>query len=406
MRRLSGQAARWVWAVLRLLLALALGFAVVATGGFAVLAWQLAEHPIEMPWLAARIKAEASAAAAPADLHVGAATLAWEGFRAGLGAPIDIRLTNVSVSDPADGLRIEAPRVQLVLELAPLLRGRLRPRSLAVLDARVTLALARPRPAAANAEGTGWQAALRQLGGRVVVRGAQISAPGRGWDVTRLDAELRRQRDGGADASAAVTATLGGAAVTASLQAVQAPSGTTRLHAALGPMRPAVLAVLWPAIGGSASMLDAPVAGEAELTVDHSLALKNLRFDLHAEPGSLRAGDAPVSVLGGRLAGSWQAGEVARAEASSTCARGPSSRSRAWARAAKRRSVLMGRREKWRLTSIAWISAISPPSGRSVSGAERGTGCWRTSRRGWRMTGTPSSGSRHPNICPGCRNPM
>ncbi|MBV9118851.1 MAG: hypothetical protein JOY63_15950, partial [Acetobacteraceae bacterium] len=60
MRRLGGQAARGLWTALRVLLALALRFVAVAGCGFAVLAWQLAEHPIEMPWLAARLQAAAS----------------------------------------------------------------------------------------------------------------------------------------------------------------------------------------------------------------------------------------------------------------------------------------------------------------------------------------------------------
>ncbi len=301
--------------MLRVLLALVLGSVVVAGGGFAVLAWQLAEHPIDMPWLAARIKAEASAAAAPADFRIGGATLAWEGFRAGLGAPIDIRLADVSVDDPAAGLRIDAPRVQLVLELAPLLRGRLRPRSIALLDARATLRPEGRHPAAASAETPDWQSLLRKLGSRVVVRGARISAPTRGWSVSRLDAELTRQGDGGADASAAIAATLGAARVAASLRAIQAPSGTATLHAALEPMRPAALGAIWPPIGEAAARLDAPVGGEADLTVDGSLAPTSLRFELRAQPGSLRAGDAPVPVLGARVAGSWQADTSARAEA-------------------------------------------------------------------------------------------
>jgi hypothetical protein len=314
-RRLGGQAARGLWAVSRVLLALGLGFLVVTGCGFAVLAWQLAEHPIEMPWLAVRLQAAATEAAAPARFRIGAATLAWEGFRAGLGAPIDIRLADVTVSDPMRRLRVEAPRVRLVLELAPLFRGRLRPRSLAILDPRITLTADARLATAAKADEAGWQAALPRFGRRVILRNAQISAPGQRWDVTRLDAELTHQGGGQAEASAEVAATLAGTAVTASLRAAQAASGTVRLHATLGPVRPTALASFWPEASDVAARLDAPATGEADMTLSASLTPVSLRVDLQTESGTVRMGDAPVSLSAGHLTGSWQTGEAARADA-------------------------------------------------------------------------------------------
>ncbi len=316
MRRLSGQAARGLWAVLRVLLALGLGIVVVAASGFAVLAWRLAEHPIEMPWLAARLQAAASEAAAPAHLRIGTATLAWEGFRSGLGAPIDIRLTNVAVSDPTRGVRLEAPRVQLVLNLAPLLRGQLHPRSIAIVDPQITLKLDALHARQATVGGHDWRETLRQLGQRVIVRNARISAPGQSWDVTRLDAELTHQGDGGADAKTSITVALAGTPATVSLHGVQAPSGTVGLHVALQPVRPATLAALWPATSEGAARLDALITGEAEANLGASLSPTALRFDLRAEPGGLRISDAPVPLSGGHLAGSWKEGEAARADLS------------------------------------------------------------------------------------------
>ncbi|MBV8869501.1 MAG: hypothetical protein JOY65_08815, partial [Acetobacteraceae bacterium] len=316
MRRLGGQAARGLWTALRVLLALALGFVAVAGCGFAVLAWQLAEHPIEMPWLAARLQAAASDAAAPAQFQIGAATLAWEGFRAGLGAPIDIRLADVTVSDPTRGLHVEAPRAQLVLEPAPLLHGQLRPRSLAVLDPRITLTPDARLATAAKTGGTGWQATLRRFGRRVIVRNARISAPGQDWDVARLDAELVRQADGRAEASASIAGTLVGTSVTASLQAAEAAAGTVRLRAALAPVRPAALAGLWPDAADIVARADILSAVEAEATLDASLVPVSLRFNLRTESGTLQMVDSPVPASGGHLAGSWRAGEAARVDAS------------------------------------------------------------------------------------------
>jgi hypothetical protein len=319
-RRLGGQAARGMWAVLRRLLAFALGALVVLGAGFGVLAWWAAERPIEMPWLAARI--EAADSAGSRHLSVGMAALAWEGFRDGLGSPIDIRLTNVVLHDPADGLRVEAPRVQVMLELGPLLRGRVRPRSVAIFDARVALT----RTGAPSVWRLDVNTALRELAGvpdsrlplqalsglrRAIVRNAIVAAPpGQGWAVERLDADLARRGDGGADASADLTLTIGGAPAQATLRVTLPGVGDAVLHGTVGRVRLASLATLWPALAGVAPVLDAPIDADAELRLGGDLAPQALRVALRAGAGTLRTGDAPVTVTAAHLAASWQPGHV------------------------------------------------------------------------------------------------
>ncbi len=293
MRRFGGQAARGAWAVLRRLLALALGLLLVGGAGFAVLAWWVAERPIEMPWLAARIQDFASTAAAPGRVNVAGATLAWEGFRQGLGLPIDIRLAGVALRDMTNGFSVEAPHVQVALDLGALLHGRLAPRSLAILDARVTLT-----PATLAASPTDWRAgaraALRTASTlrRIVVRGAQVvTAPGQGWAVPRLDAELTRDDRGGDDAHAALSLTLEGEPAQATLDARLPSAGDAVVTATLGRVRPATLASLWPSLTGAASMLDAPFTASTTLALDSGWAPKALRLDSagrfrHAQTGS------------------------------------------------------------------------------------------------------------------------
>ncbi len=342
MRRLGGQAARKIyvrlWAGLRRLLAVVLGCVVVGGAGFGVLAWWLAQRPIEMPWLAARIEAAGSDAIGSGRVSVAGAALAWEGFRQGVGSPIDIRLADLAWRDPADGVVVEAPRVQVTLELASLLHLRLRPRTVVVRGALVTLTrLIAPAewrmPAGATPPGPlppgeGEKAGavyfspplaravarFSQAAGltRLVVNGARIAtAPGQGWAVPRLDAQFTRKRDGAADASADAALTLGAEPAHASLRATMPPSGDAGLHASLGPVRLASLAALWPALIRVAPILDAPITAEAELALGSDLAPKTGRLDLDAGPGTLRAGDAPVQLLGAHLAASWVPGRLA-----------------------------------------------------------------------------------------------
>ncbi len=195
MRRLSGQAARGLWGVARRVLALCLGLLLVGAAGFGVLAWWLTD-PVDMPWLAARIEL-----ADPAHrLHVGHAALAWAGFARGHGAPVDIRLTDVTFDGEADQFTAAAPVVAVTLNSINLLRGRLRARSLSVTDPVVTLDLS---PSSME---TSWRdklrEAVREVGSirqirfrnaRVAVNGMPLSASLNGELTSAAGLELRTE---------------------------------------------------------------------------------------------------------------------------------------------------------------------------------------------------------------------
>ncbi|MEO9190807.1 MAG: AsmA-like C-terminal region-containing protein, partial [Acetobacteraceae bacterium] len=288
------------WAVMRRLLAFALGCLVVGGVGFAVLAWWLAERPIAMPWLAARIQAQVSGS------RVGGATLAWEGFRDGLGSPIDIRLADVALHAPADGLAVEAPRVQVVLELGPLLRGRLSPRSVAIRDASVVV-----EPGAA------WRGIFGQPAGdggqfgglrRVIVSNARVAPAARqDWEVTRLDGELNRTGDE-TEASADLALTVGGAPTHATLRATAPASGNATLRVSMDALPSAAIGTVWPAAKDAAAILAAPVAAEGEVTADANLTPLAARLTLRAGAGTLRTDKTAVQVLKAQMVAAWTPG--------------------------------------------------------------------------------------------------
>ncbi|HEY5300001.1 MAG TPA: AsmA-like C-terminal region-containing protein [Acetobacteraceae bacterium] len=306
MRPLGGQAARTAWAVLRRLLAFALGCLVVGGVGFAVLAWWLAERPIEMPWLAARIQAQVP------GLRVGGAALAWEGFSGGLGSPIDIRLGDVVLRVPADELAVEAPRVQVVLELGALLRGRVRPRTVAIGDASIVVDPADMWRGFGQSGGdNGLFSGLR----RVIVRGARIApADHQGWEVRRLDGELDRS-GGETEVNADLALTVGGAATHATLRATERASGNATLRVSMDALPSAAIAAVWPATKDAAAIFAAPVTAEAEVTAD-GLRPLTARLDLNAGAGTLRTGSAAVPVLKARMLVAWAPGLVTLENAS------------------------------------------------------------------------------------------
>ena len=73
--------------------------------------------------------AAANASGGPTQLSIGSVALAWEGFRRGVDRPLDLRVTNVMVTDQAGGRRMSIPRAEVSLSLYQLLLGRVLPAS-------------------------------------------------------------------------------------------------------------------------------------------------------------------------------------------------------------------------------------------------------------------------------------
>ena len=139
MRRLPGQAARGLAMLLHRLATLAIALAVLAGAGMATLGWRLSQGPLDLPWLTARIEAAINAGEGPTRLAIGSAALAWEGFRLGVERPVDLRLTNVTVTDAAGNHLVSVPRTEVALSFGALLLGRVVLRAVELDQPKLTL---------------------------------------------------------------------------------------------------------------------------------------------------------------------------------------------------------------------------------------------------------------------------
>ena len=341
LKRYSLRLAHLLWEVLAGLAVLGL----VLAGG---LAWRLSKGPIDVTWFARRI--EAAIAADGTRVAVHSAALAWEGFQA-LDAPVDIRLTGLSVTDPAGTVLLRVPRAALFLAPDELVLGRIVPRTLEVEGASLRLIRAADggirldtgmAQSNAPAAGAGMGARMGAMGGgtaadplsefrtpargqatggsalsqlhhvlirdlRVTVEDQQLGAT---WAVEHASADFRRLRRGGLTGRAELPLRLGDLSASLTLDgSLPRQSGeSARLRARLSPVSPAALARAAPRLAGLAAF-DAPVA--LDLTLDLTDALRPAHFSLVAESGAGTAragrGTVPLKAATLRLSGTPEA---------------------------------------------------------------------------------------------------
>ncbi len=343
MRRLLGQGAihcgRLARRLLTVLLSLSVLTAVLLTG----LVWRLSQGPLELAWLVERIERLVNERESPTRVTVGSAALTWEGFQHGLTSPLDLRLTDITVSDPGRGERITIPRVDMLLSVHHLLRLRLVPTAIEVDGPQFTLIRAvdgtisldigalqetaetMPAPSASG----GGQNLLRDLaepmgadGGndlythlRVVrIRGASVSLRDQAmratWRLSQADIELRRRPNGGADGSATMILALGKERPTLSVTVTLQPgTGGARLALSLTPVTPAALAGVAPELA-VLSRIEAPLAISADIEADSSLRPSTGSVHVSLGAGQVQIGDAPVSLRDAALRATISANSV------------------------------------------------------------------------------------------------
>ncbi|GGG48756.1 hypothetical protein GCM10010964_40160 [Caldovatus sediminis] len=328
MSRAGGQAWRWARRLLGALFALAI------LGGLALgaLAWRLAQGPMELPALAREIERRVNAGAPDTRLEVGAARVAWEGWRAGHLSPIDFLLEDVRLVEPDSG-RVQAvlPAASVSLSLPWLLRGEIAPRVIEfrrpVLRLvrtpegalRFGFAAAAPEEAAAlpaeeegaPADGGGHAArllaelmrppsqatplaALERIeveGGLFLIVDRQI---GRVWWLQEPNLVLRRRPEGGVQGAGTATLRLGAESVPIRLSgSARGEPPRIELGLALPSIRPGALA---RAARGLAplGLLDAT----AEVALHAALDGRTWRPE--AVQGRLRAGAGALDLGDGR----------------------------------------------------------------------------------------------------------
>lgn len=321
--------------------------ALALLGGW--LAWRLAQGPLPVPLLAREIERAVNIGPAGGQggtrLAIGEAAIAWEGFRSGVGAPLDIRLSGIRVVEPNGAVRAELPDAAATLSFGALLRGRVVPATVELrnpslllfraADGRVGLDLGGLR---AEGEGGGptamavlaalmqpaseresWTALrrIRLVGGAVTVRDEAL---GQSWSLLDPRVDIRRQGEGGLVADGSATLRLGALTLPVRLsgQALGGAVGASvRITAGvqLPSLAPAALARAVPALAPLA-MLDAPVAlaAFADLATDGRPA--EFRARLTAGAGTLElGGERRLAIAGLELVAAGNADAVELREA-------------------------------------------------------------------------------------------
>jgi hypothetical protein len=309
----------------------------VLLAGLGILAWRLAERPLEVPQLARRIEAAVNARPEGPRLAIGHAAIAWEGFRGGTAAPLDIRLREVRLRAPAGEAEIELPEAALTLSVRALLRGVVapatielrRPRLRATLtDGGIALGLNAPEPApgAPPAKPTDIPAlladlmlpasdrdalaALRRI--RVTGGEAVLADPAAGltWTLLEPVLDLRRAAGGGLAGEGEAVLRAGAVSVPVRISGeAQGRPMRLALGLVLPALRPAELAAIWPPLAPLA-VLDAPVALAARAEFDAAARPDRMEARLEAGAGALVLGPGqrlPLAGLEAMVEGSSRA---------------------------------------------------------------------------------------------------
>ncbi len=353
MRRFAGQAARHAGGVLHAVGTIVVVLAVATALAAGALAWRLAQGPLDMAWLARRLEAAANADNGATRLQIGTASLAWEGFRHGVDAPLDIRLTNVRAVDPAGAPVAEIPRADVSLSVASLLVGRLRPRTIEVdhaqlrllrgPDGAISLDLGSLTPNKADDTGASpgpglLPGVITNLAGpagndrratpgsfisqlrRVRVRDTSLAMIDRQlgvtWQAPLVNLDLARRRQGGLDGSGQATLAVGDQSATLRLFATLEPGGTrTLVEADFSSVRPAALARAVPSMAALAGV-DLPVSLVVRADLGPELQLQHASLQATAGAGQVILGHAGIAVEKVTLAAAGNAAAVTLSEAS------------------------------------------------------------------------------------------
>ncbi len=338
MKRLPGQALGWLHRGVRVLLAVALPLAL----GCAWLAWRLNEGPLPVPLLARQIERAVNGAAGGTRLQIREAAIAWEGFRSGASAPLDIRLRGVRVVEPGGAVRAELPDAAATLSLVALLGGRVVPATIELrrpsvlvfrgADGQVGLDVgslgnapaAEDSPAVLQvlaalmqpASEHGSYTALRRIrlvGGEITV---VDQALGRTWALLDPNLDIRREAGGGLVLDGAARLRLGEMTLEVRLSG-QATGNPMRVTAGLTlpALSPRELARAVPQLAPLA-VLDAPLSLGAFVDFDAGGVPHGIRARLSAGAGTLDMGQGrrlAFAALEATAAGDGQAVELREA---------------------------------------------------------------------------------------------
>jgi hypothetical protein len=288
-----------------------------------VLAWRLAQGPIDITTLAQR--AQTSLTRAGATLTIGHAALTWEGFRDPC-SPIAIRVTDVRVG-AADGTALlRVPLGRVTLSVSQLLLGRIAPRRIEIDDAAVDLRRTADGQLMPNVNNQASETSeSRQGGNRIMSELAQPARDGSDqqpdlpflsqlrhvtmrhahvtlndaslgvlWRVEDASADLTRRPDGGVLGDARLALAIGSVHATLTAHAQLGGDGT-HITASTTDINPSALAVLSPAFAGYAA-IDANLHAALEARLAPDLSPEAARLTVTVGAGTLRAGTGTIPI--------------------------------------------------------------------------------------------------------------
>lgn len=294
------------------LLLLAVGMLALTSLLLAGAAWRLAQGPIQIGWLAHRLSETLASGPGATGVTIGEVELVWDGFRRGTGNPLDLRATDIRVTDAEGRLRAVVPAAHLGLSLSHLIMGQIVPNSVDVDKAQVFVTREPngtvnfgwvdddPDTGRENTASTAVPAIVDQIqhirfrDTLVVFRdratGLSARAEGADIDLSRTDSD----RIGGTVRAPLVS---GGQEATLNGALTFVRGGDTTIAARLSAVVPGQI----PGIPAALAGIDVPVSLSATAMLDAQLKPVRLRTTLEAGEGQIAFGTGTLPVRRARM---------------------------------------------------------------------------------------------------------
>ena len=247
-----------------------------------VLAWRLAQGPMDVTWLVRREPALLRVRGA--GLKVGNAALAW----AGGDSALEVTARDVVAASDDGSLRVDLRQSRVGLSVPQLLLGRIAPRSIAVAGGTMRVQVGGGAAQPGRRALPGWAAQLQHAQLHDVRVTLQGVLPGADVVAPRVNLDVSRLADGTVAGSTRLDLEAGGARCTLDVKAALRDGGAD-VTASASPVSPASLAGLSPALAGLEAV-DAPVRLAVQATLGAGLRFSTGRLDVTAGAGTLHVG--------------------------------------------------------------------------------------------------------------------
>ncbi|HEY1982273.1 MAG TPA: hypothetical protein VGH13_19545, partial [Xanthobacteraceae bacterium] len=322
------------------LLALGTGLLVVSSCLLAGAAWRLAQGPIDLGGWSDRLKSALIDDAASVRVSFDGVFLAWEGFSKGVDYPLDLRLSGVTITDPAGQRLIAAPGAHLTFSLAGLLLGRFVPRAIEVDHAQIAVTRAVGGAinlggdlAGVDTSGSG-TIDLRQIQDQLAHPASGDRGRTRGlFDQLRrvhfrntevalrdqqsglvirtqdMDLDLVRARTGRIRGLLRAPLSIGNQQTSLSAQADWALGSGVTLDTQLTALRPAEVGAIPQALAFLTG-IDAPVALATTIGLDAGFRPNQIRTHIQVGQGRILVGQGSVPVRSADITASGKPGEI------------------------------------------------------------------------------------------------